>query len=163
MTALAPQASAMRCNTPIKRSVSQLRATSSPWASQRTNGLKFNNTPMAKMSTVRLATLRQKAAVLPLCKPGMASASALPTANKKKGKTRSVGVQPCHGACAKGGNKAVQLPGLLTKIIKATAAPRSTSSEVLRVLALGVPVLRVQVLRALMAALAVMSCWKSWL
>ena len=27
---------------------------------------------------------------------------AMPTMNKKKGKTKSVGVQPCHSACLKG-------------------------------------------------------------
>ena len=33
---------------------------------------------------------------------GITNASALPTAKRKKGKTRSVGVQPCQGACSSG-------------------------------------------------------------
>jgi hypothetical protein len=54
---------------------------------------------------------------------------ALPTANRKKGKTKSVGVQPCQLAWAKGLKVLAQEPGLFTKIINATVAPLKTSNE----------------------------------
>ena len=85
--------------------------------------------PIAKMSSVRCATRRQNTAAGPVCSAGITKASALPTANRKNGNTRSVAVQPCHGAWASGGYIADQVPGLLTRIISATVAPRNTSSE----------------------------------
>ena len=53
---------------------------------------------------------------------------AAPTIYKKKGNTRSVGVQPLHAACFKGGKIDPHEPGLFTKIIPATVMPLSTSS-----------------------------------
>ena len=53
---------------------------------------------------------------------------ALPTANKKNGKTKSVGVHPCQLACANGLKICPQEPGLFTRIIKATVAPLKTSN-----------------------------------
>jgi hypothetical protein len=57
------------------------------------------------------------------------NAIATPTMNRKYGKIRSVGVQPCHAACSSGGYTCAQLPGLLTSSIAAIVAPRNTSSE----------------------------------
>jgi hypothetical protein len=107
MAAAAPKHSAMRCSTPMMRSVSQLAGTSSPAASQRTKGAALSSRPMAKISSVRL---RHPAARTARPGPQPAArhhqASALPTANRKNGNTRSVGVQPCQGACASGGYSA---------------------------------------------------------
>ena len=60
---------------------------------------------------------------------GNTKAMALPTANKKKGKTKSVGVIPCQVACFNGAYILPQLPGLFTNIMSATVAPLNTSSE----------------------------------
>jgi hypothetical protein len=57
---------------------------------------------MPKMSKVRLVIFFQKAALLPASNFGITKAIALPTANKKKGNTKSVGVTPCQGACLRG-------------------------------------------------------------
>src|SRR4028119_425971 len=54
---------------------------------------------------------------------------AQPTINRKKGNTKSVGVQPCHSACSSGGYTCSQLPGLFTRIIEAIAIPRKTSRD----------------------------------
>ena len=54
---------------------------------------------------------------------------AQPTMNRKKGNTKSVGVQPCHSACSSGGYTCFQLPGLFTRIIEAIAIPRKTSRD----------------------------------
>jgi hypothetical protein len=56
--------------------------------------------------------------------------SAAPTINRKNGKTRSVGVQPAHAACLRGGNILLQEPGLLTRIIPAIVIPLKTSRAV---------------------------------
>ena len=53
-----------------------------------------------------------------------------PTINKKKGKTKSVGVTPCHSACLKGANTYFQLPGSLTTIIAAIVNPLKKSKEI---------------------------------
>lgn len=87
----------------MMRSVPKSIGTSWPAASQRTKGAAFNTSPMAKISAVRVATLRQNADDPCSRRRGSTSASALPTANRKNGNTRSVGVQPCHAACASGG------------------------------------------------------------
>lgn len=54
---------------------------------------------------------------------------AFPTANKKEGNTRSVGVNPCHEACNSGANGVAPLPGVFTIIMKHTVMPRNTSSD----------------------------------
>src|SRR5579875_4046489 len=53
---------------------------------------------------------------------------ALPTANKKEGNTRSVGVKPCHCACSSGAKGVAPLPGVFTIIIKQMVMPRNTSN-----------------------------------
>src|ERR1700686_2880957 len=57
-------------------------------------------------------------------------AMATPTINKKKGKTRSVGVQPFHSECFNGQYEDGPSPGSLTKIIAAIVTPRNTSSDI---------------------------------
>ena len=94
-----------------------------------TNGLQFKNSPIKNISTVRLITFFQNSLLFPSCNLGITKDMALPTANKKKGKTKSVGVQPCQLAWAKGLKVLAQEPGLFTKIISATVAPLKTSNE----------------------------------
>src|SRR5690606_33249548 len=126
---------AIRCNTPkIRTPCSGLllfthslncRAPSDQW----TNGNQFKPNPIKKINIVRLITFFQNIASPASCNLGITNDIAFPTANRKKGKTKSVGVQPCHGACFNGANICDQVPGLLTKIIKATVAPLKTSNE----------------------------------
>jgi hypothetical protein len=54
---------------------------------------------------------------------------AFPTANKNDGKTRSVGVKPCHSACSRGEKGKAPLPGVFTIIIKQIVIPLKTSRE----------------------------------
>ena len=80
-----------------------------------------------KIQAVRLRIFKNtplSVACLPFVK-----LSALPTANKKAGKTRSVTVKPCHAACSKGANGVAPLPGVLTMIMKQTVMPLNTSSD----------------------------------
>jgi hypothetical protein len=65
-------------------------------------GLQFKNKPIPKISSVLLVIFIQNSAALAFCNFGITKDKALPTANKKKGKTKSVGVQPCQLACPKG-------------------------------------------------------------
>ena len=51
---------------------------------------------------------------------------ALPTANMKEGKTKSVGVKPCYAAWFNGAYAVALLPGVFTIIIKQTVMPRNT-------------------------------------
>ena len=57
--------------------------------------------------------------------------SDVPTMNRKNGKMRSVGVQPCQGACSSGQYWyfSPHWPGLLTRIIARMVTPRKTSSD----------------------------------
>src|SRR5690606_13617524 len=77
-----------------------------------TNGHQFRNRPMANMRIVLFITFL-KNALLPLsCRRGITNAMAFPTAKRKNGNTRSVGVHPCQGACFKGANMWLHDPGL---------------------------------------------------
>src|SRR3979490_584135 len=60
------------------------------------------------------------------------TAIATPTINRKKGKTRSVGVHPFHWACLSGQYELGSSPALLTRIIPAMVAPRNKSSDIKR-------------------------------
>jgi hypothetical protein len=53
-----------------------------------------------------------------------------PTIKRKKGKTKSVGVAPCHSACSKGAYTCDQLPGSLTIIMPAIVIPLKKSNEI---------------------------------
>jgi hypothetical protein len=54
------------------------------------------------MRSDRLITFFQKTDSPAASSLGKTKAMALPTANKKNGNTRSVGVTPCQGACSSG-------------------------------------------------------------
>ena len=56
----------------------------------------------------------------------MPKLNALPTANRKDGNTRSVGVNPCQAECSSW-EKLGSPPGVLTMIMKQTVMPRKTS------------------------------------
>lgn len=60
---------------------------------------------------------------------------AFPTANKKEGNTKSVGVNPCQFACSKGEKVVAPFPGVFTIIIKQIVIPLNTSRAVKRWLA----------------------------
>ena len=62
-------------------------------------------------------------------KLGKTKLSAFPTANKKDGNTKSVGVNPCQLACLKGAKVCNASPGVLTMIIKQIVIPRKTSND----------------------------------
>ena len=91
------------------------------------------------MSANLLKTLARKALLLISLYLPKEKLIALPTANKKEGKTRSVGVNPCHAACSKGLKGTAPLPGVLTIIIKQIVMPRNTSNERNRSLAVLIP------------------------
>ena len=62
---------------------------------------------------------------------GFDNTTEIPTINRKKGKTKSVGVQPCHAACSRGEKMCPQSPGLFTIVIIMMVNPRSTSTEII--------------------------------
>ena len=65
------------------------------------------------------------------CHLGVTKLKALPTANKKDGNTRSVGVNPFQEACSR--NEKLGLPpGVFTTIIRQMVMPRKTSNAVKR-------------------------------
>lgn len=66
------------------------------------NGNQFRNRPIQKIKSVRVIIFFRKAFVPAASNFGITKAIALPTANRKKGKTRSVGVHPCQEACSSG-------------------------------------------------------------
>jgi hypothetical protein len=53
----------------------------------------------------------------------------MPTIKRKKGYTRSVGVQPFHFECSRGEYTYCQLPGVFTIIINASVNPLNMSRE----------------------------------
>src|SRR5665647_2465616 len=61
---------------------------------------------------------------------------ALPTANKKDGKIKSVSVNPLHCACISGEKGVTPLPGVFTIIIKHIVIPRKISSDKKRIFGL---------------------------
>ncbi|EJZ40536.1 hypothetical protein LEP1GSC178_1329 [Leptospira licerasiae str. MMD4847] len=56
-----------------------------------------------------------------------------PTAKRKKGNTKSVGVHPSHFACLRGQYILDQVPGLFTRIIPATVNPLKRSIDRIRI------------------------------
>ena len=94
-------------------------------------GMRVRNMPRAKRIRVLLNNLEYKPGFSILCSSLREKENEMetPTINRKKGKTRSVGVQPCHSACLRGAYTCVQLPGLLTNIIPAMVSPRKASKD----------------------------------
>ena len=126
---------AIRCSTPSIRTplsgflgLTQYLNWSASFC-QLTKGYQFKNNPIKKINNDLVMTFFQNAAEPAISNLGNTKAIALPTANKKKGNTRSVGVIPCHFACSSGLNICDQEPGLFTSIIRQTVAPRNTSRE----------------------------------
>lgn len=88
---------------------------------------KFRNKPNRKIRRVRIKICSKSKYF-----EGFDSTVVTPTINRKNGKTKSVGVQPCHSACSNGGYTFPQSPGLFTIVINIMVRPRKTSSEVRR-------------------------------
>ena len=84
---------------------------------------------MMKMRAVRVITILQNIRGPAVSSLGITKARALPTAKRKNGNTRSVGVSPCHAACSSGSKICDHVPGLFTSIMRQTVAPRNTSRE----------------------------------
>ena len=80
------------------------------------------------MSAVRLKIFPKTADSAIPSHRGITKLMALPTANKKDGNTKSVGVNPCQAACCKGA-KVGSPPGVFTIIIKQMVIPLNTSRE----------------------------------
>jgi hypothetical protein len=64
-----------------------------------------------------------------LAQVGSIKLNEFPTANKKEGKTKSVGVNPCQLACKKGAKVSEGSPGVFTMIIKQMVIPLKTSKD----------------------------------
>src|SRR5262245_30207692 len=94
----------------------------------------WSSSPSAKMTALRRRILETTSVRgwPAVSRRPRASGMATPTMNRKNGKMRSVGVQPCHSACRSGGYTARHVPGLLTSTIAATVSPRNASSETSR-------------------------------
>src|SRR5690606_4432812 len=126
-------ASAIRWSTPKIRTPRYSSVTqgmnSNPESVHRKNGVQLRNNPIMKIRKLRQRTFLQNVAEPCAIVRGITKAMALPTANRKNGYTRSVGVRPCQAACSRGAKICDQLPGLLTRIIRQTAAPLNTSKE----------------------------------
>ena len=79
------------------------------------------------MIAARLVTNRKTSWLVFDCHLGITKLRALPTANKKEGNTKSVGVKPFHSACNNKEKVAPPSPGVFTIIIKQMVSPRKTS------------------------------------
>ena len=88
------------------------------------NGNPARKSPSPTSTAARLAIFHHGADSVALD-----NASDTPTMKRKKGKMRSVGVQPCHSACSSGQYIASQVPGLFTTTIAAMVNPRNASRE----------------------------------
>src|ERR1700761_6370534 len=93
----------------------------------RKKGNQYSKNPSKKINSVRRR-------IFPITAPWdivsnffMPKLRALPTANKKEGKTRSVGVKPCQWAWLRGQYESASEPGSLTMIMKHTVIPRNMS------------------------------------
>lgn len=84
--------------------------------------------PSKKINNVRFITLPKKAPSPRARYFSIEKLIALPTAKRKDGNTRSVGVKPCQLACRSGEKGVAPSPGVLTIIMKQTVNPRKTSS-----------------------------------
>src|SRR5687767_4580873 len=81
---------------------------------------------------IRNPRLRILRTASPAGRPRSERSVVTPTMNRKNGKIRSVGVQPCHSAWPSGQKMALHVPGLLTSSIDAIVMPRNTSSATRR-------------------------------
>ena len=118
MVAARPKQRPRRGSTPKTRNISMLGRASICHAQ-----------PIAISASTRHATRRQSCASTVR---GKDRPSAMPIAQRKAGKTRSVGVKPCHSAWSSGHQTCAPDPGVLTMIIAATVSPRKLSSAARR-------------------------------
>ena len=79
------------------------------------------------MITVLLVIFRKTSENVLSPQPVFTNAKAFPTAKRKEGKTKSVGVKPCQLACSNGPKVKLQSPEVFTIIIKQIVNPRKTS------------------------------------
>jgi hypothetical protein len=93
------------------------------------NGNQYIKKPRANKIILRLKMVSSTFALPAFSKLGKTKLSELPTANKKDGNTKSVGVNPCQLACLKGAKVCNASPGVLTMIIKQIVIPRKTSND----------------------------------
>ena len=117
----------MRCSTPITLVSENGRSARCPSRIMK-KGNQYMRKPITNMSSVRLNILSRKAEFVMAASLSAEKLMAFPTAKRKEGNTRSVGVNPCHAACEKGPKGVAPLPGELTIIIKHIVMPRNTSS-----------------------------------
>jgi hypothetical protein len=101
-----------------------------PEASWAKNGNQLRRYPIRKMRKVRFRIFISTDEWPSPAHLGMVKAMALPTAKRKEGKTRSVGVNPSQAACRSGANAGPAW--LLTMIMKNTVIPLKTSRAVKR-------------------------------
>ena len=92
-------------------------------------GNQYIKKPNANKIIVRLKMVKSTLALPVFSRLGKTKLSELPTANKKEGKTKSVGVNPCQLACLKGAKVCNASPGVLTMIIKQIVIPLKTSKD----------------------------------
>ena len=120
----------MRWSTPNTRVLLKGDSSSWPASFQCINGNQYMRKPNRNMISVRFNIFHQTVPADKLDHFSMAKLIAFPTANKKDGNTRSVGVKPCQWACCNGEKLVAPLPGVFTMIIKQTVMPRNTSNAV---------------------------------
>ena len=87
---------------------------------------------MRKMRNVLFRIFETTAALLQVFHLSITKLRALPTAKRKDGNTRSVGVKPCQLACKSGEKVFEPSPGVFTMIMKQMVIPRNTSRAVKR-------------------------------
>ena len=110
----------MRCNTPNILALSN----------DPVKGNQYIKKPSTNKIKLRLKMLKSSFALPAFSKLGNTKLSELPIANKKDGKTKSVGVKPCQLACIKGAKVCAPAPGVLKMIIKQMVIPLKTSRAV---------------------------------
>jgi hypothetical protein len=93
------------------------------------NGNQYIKKPRANKINVRFKMVNSTVDLPNFSTLGKTKLSELPTANKKDGNTKSVGVNPCQLACLKGAKVCNPSPGELTIIIKHIVIPRKTSND----------------------------------
>src|SRR5438046_2563388 len=100
----------MRCSTPMIRVVAS--GANEKWllASSRKKGNQYIRKPSKKISSVRFSTFFKKEGVPSARYLSSEKLMALPTAKRKEGNTRSVGVKPCQPACSSGAKDRAPLP-----------------------------------------------------
>ena len=114
----------MRCNTPkIRVSAIGFRV---PFSKK---GNQYIKKPKRKIIEKRLKIFLRKVPSPIASYFFILKLIALPTTNKKVGKTKSVNVNPFHSACFNMPKLVSPFPGELTIIIRATSIPLKTSKE----------------------------------